>query len=293
MYKTAARCLAIAKPIPKPANAIRCSSILNRTPFKIRNMSAVEAPGQCPVSGHAAATLVCPFSGVSTKQASIATLPQNPLSTIPIQFRGDFTLNAEQKDLVKASIPALEAHGLDITRSFYTRLIDENPSLNNVFNVSNQVNFEQPKALASAVYAYAANIDDLTPLLPAVELLSNKHTSLYVRPEQYAVVGTYLLQAIQHVLGDAVTHELLGAWEAAYWQLAKILIVKEDQMYRERPVAADWMEFRIAKKEVESAEITSFYLEPISEALKPLPSFLPGQVSFLLACLEKDSNLGI
>lgn len=254
-----------------------------QTPEKIKVMSTslehtAHVTSTCPVSGHKAAVPSCPFS--VTNKASFS-LSLNPIDAIPPNFR-NITLSTEQKDLVKASIPALEAHGVDITRSFYEQLIKDNPGLNDIFNVINQVTLDQPKALANAVYAYAANIDDLTPLGPVVELIANKHASMYVRPEQYGVVGTHLLQAIQRILGDAVTPELLGAWEAAYWQLAKIFISREDQLYREQPEAADWMDFRIARKEVESEEITSFYLELVSESQKPLPPYLPGQVGYTL-----------
>ena len=251
-----------------------------RTPEKSKVMATslenvAHVTSTCPVSGHRAPVATCPFSVTNKAPFSLSL---DPVNAIPPNFR-DIALSTEQKELVKASIPALEAHGVDITRSFYEHLIRDNPGLNDIFNVINQVNLAQPKALASAVYAYATNIDDFTPLGPVVELIANKHASMYVRPEQYGVVGTHLLQAIQRVLGDAVTPELLSAWEAAYWQLAKIFITREDQLYRERPEAADWMDFRIAKKEVESEEITSFYLEPVSEAQQPLPPYLPGQVS--------------
>jgi hemoglobin-like flavoprotein len=280
MYKSASRLL---PSLLRNINRRPLHIAPQRTPKNIKVMTTIIEGktieiATCPVSGHKAAGQSCPFS--ITSKAS-AQLNSDPVSAIPPNFR-NITLSAEQKELVKASIPALEAHGVDITNSFYQHLIKANPSLNNIFNVVNQDTLEQPKALANAVYAYAANIDNLTPLAGVVELIANKHASMYVRPEHYDLVGTHLLQAIQRILGDAVTPELLSAWEAAYWQLAKIFILREDQLYHERPEAVDWMDFRVAKKEVESEEVTSFYLEPISESHKPLPHFLPGQVSNIL-----------
>jgi nitric oxide dioxygenase len=238
-------------------------------------MTALESTQMYPIPGHPpVGSGTCPFSGAAKLSA---TPLSDPINAIPPRYR-DTSLTEEQKDLIKASVPALETHGLDITRSFYKTMLDENPALKNIFNERSQFDLAQPRALAGAVYAYAANIDDLTPILPTVELIANKHASLYVRPEHYGVVGTYLLQAIQRVLGEAITPELLSAWEAAYWQLAKIFILKEDQMYRETPESADWMDFKVAKKVAESEEITSFYFEPVDASRKPLPHFLPGQV---------------
>lgn len=231
----------------------------------------------CVASASAPAEAVCPVSGASKEQIPSFVLPSDPLQAIPTEFR-DIVLSPEQRNLVKASAPALASHGVDITQSFYTHIVGENPGLKNSFNLTHQANGLQAQALANAVYAYAVNIDDLTPLLPAVGLINHKHASLYVRPEHYAVVGTYLLEAIQRILGEAVTADLLGAWAAAYWQLAKILILQEHALYKGNGGMKDWSDFRIARKEKESSVITSFYLEPVDKALQPLPKYQPGQV---------------
>jgi len=187
-------------------------------------------------------------------------------------------LTDQQKELIKASVPAVKEHGSEVTRVFYDQLIGDNPTLNDVFNYTNQVNQHQPRALAGAVYAYAANIDNLGALGGAIDLICNKHASLFVQPEQYALVGKYLLAAMKQVLGEALTPELLEAWAVAYGDLADIFIQKEASLYKHAKEWTDWKEFRIAKKVRESKVITSFYLEPVDERLKPLPPFLPGQV---------------
>jgi nitric oxide dioxygenase len=189
-------------------------------------------------------------------------------------------LTKEQTALVRATVPVLQAHGLVITKLFYANMLAANPDLNNIFNSTDQVHMKQPAALAHALFAYAAHIDDLGALSPAVELIANKHASLYVRPEHYGVVGEHLLAAMKEVLGDALTPELLDAWTAAYWQLASIFIKKEEKMYAEAEGWTDWRDFVIVKKVKESEEITSFYLKPVdsgTEGAKKLPAFKPGQ----------------
>src|SRR6266480_5145678 len=117
-------------------------------------------------------------------------------------------LTQQQAKLIKDCVPALKAHGNEVTRVFYSNLLSDNPSLKEIFNTSNQFHQHQPRALAAGVYAYASHIDDLSALDFAVELIANKHASLYVQPEQYVVVGKYLLAAMKEVLGDAFTPEL-------------------------------------------------------------------------------------
>jgi len=184
-------------------------------------------------------------------------------------------LTPEQVQIVRSTVPVLQAHGNDITTHFYKTLLDEIPDLHNIFNTANQANGFQPRALAGSLYAYASHIDDLGALSPAVEKICQKHASLYVQPEHYKIVGEYLLRAMGDVLGAALTKDILNAWEAAYWQLANILIGKESQIMEQAEGWTDWRDFRIAKKVKESDEITSFYLEPVDG--KSLPSYKPGQ----------------
>ncbi|OQD68504.1 hypothetical protein PENDEC_c034G06664 [Penicillium decumbens] len=184
-------------------------------------------------------------------------------------------LTVGQIQLIKATVPILAEHGNTITSVFYKNLLDENPTLNNIFNIPSQINGHQSRALACAIYAYAAHIDDLAALSSAVELICNKHASLYAQPEHYSIVGKYLLEAMGEVLGDALTPEIKDAWTAAYWQLADLMIARENQIYRQSEGWTDWHDFKIANKVKESDEITSFYLAPVDG--NPLPAFRPGQ----------------
>ena len=102
-----------------------------------------------------------------------------------------------------------------------------------------------------------------------------QHASLYVKPEQYEIVGFYLLGAMKQILGNAFTPSIHQAWAQAYQQLADVMMKREDQLLDGRPEWNDWRDFRINQKFQESSEITSFYLTPVDQ--KPLPTYLPGQ----------------
>jgi nitric oxide dioxygenase len=186
------------------------------------------------------------------------------------------SLSPSQVAIIKATVPVLAEHGETITRKFYADMLEANPALKNIFNNTHQATGHQARALAGSLYAYAANIDDLGKSSPAVELICHKHASLHVKPEHYTTVGTHLLQTMRTVLGSAATPEIMDAWEAAYWQLADIMIGKERDMYKEAEGWTDWRDFRIARKEKEAENITSFYLEPVDTEMV-LPRYKPGQ----------------
>src|SRR5215208_7897730 len=143
------------------------------------------------------------------------------------------SLSDQTIDLVKATVPALETHGLAITRRMYERMF-QNPDIRDLFNQSHHGETgSQPKALAAAVIAYARNIDNLGALASRVERIAQKHVGLNILPEHYAAVGESLLGAIQDVLGQAATDEILTAWGEAYWFLAELLIGREAMIYRD------------------------------------------------------------
>ncbi|KAF6821943.1 flavohemoglobin [Colletotrichum musicola] len=185
-------------------------------------------------------------------------------------------LTQEQINIVKSTAPVLKVHGETITTLFYKDMIDTHPELKNVFSLRNQASGEQPRALANSVLAYATYIDDLPKLKGAVERIAHKHASLYIRPEQYDIVGTHLMKAIGTVLGDALTPEIAEAWTAAYGQLAQVFIGREAEMYSEAGPWTDWRKFKIIRRIDESDVVTSFYLAP-SDGKLPLPKYKPGQ----------------
>ena len=184
-------------------------------------------------------------------------------------------LTQAQIEIIKATAPVVKEHGNTVTTVFYKNLLEENPQLNEVFNQANQINGHQAKALAGALCAYALNIDNLGALSPAIKRITQKHASLFVRPEQYQVVGDYLLKAFAMVLGDAFTPQIREAWAAAYDQLAGIMIEAEQNLYAEAGDWTDWRDFVIREKTPETKDITSFILEPADR--QALPSYLPGQ----------------
>jgi nitric oxide dioxygenase len=187
-------------------------------------------------------------------------------------------ITQQQKDLVRSTVPILKEHGLTLTKHFYNRMFTHNPELKNVFNMGNQQSSKQETALAMAVLAYAEHIENPAVLMPLVDGIGHKHTSLGIRPEQYQIVGKHLISSISEVLGESATPELLEAWKVAYFQLAAIMSGHEAGIYEQAVKKGGWTGWRpfiVGKKTIESTEITSFYLYPADGG--SVADFLPGQ----------------
>lgn len=94
------------------------------------------------------------------------------------------SLSPQTIAIVKATVPALADHGAAITGAMYRRLF-EAPEITALFNTANQENGAQVHALATAVLAYARNIENLGVLGPAVERISQKHIGYAIKAEHY------------------------------------------------------------------------------------------------------------
>lgn len=173
----------------------------------------------------------------------------------------------------------LAEQGNSIIRRFYQRLFQAHPELRNLFNMTHQERGQQQEALARAVYAYAANIEQPETLAAMLRNIAHKHASLGVLPDQYPIVGEHLLGAIKDVLQEAASADILAAWAEAYQQLADLLIDMESELHDSSASREggwrDWRTFVVQEKRQESEVITSFVLAPSDG--RPLADFLPGQ----------------
>jgi nitric oxide dioxygenase len=202
-------------------------------------------------------------------------------------------LSAQHRAIVKATVPLLESGGEALTTHFYKMMLDEYPQVRPLFNQAHQANGDQPRALANGVLMYARHIDRLDQLGALVSQIINKHVALQILPEHYPIVGSCLLRAIEEVLGKEIaTPEVIQAWGAAYGQLADILIAGEKQAYDSKAEApGGWRggrEFKLVRREVESAEIVSFYLAPADG--QPILEAEPGQYIGLKLFIEGQEH---
>lgn len=185
-------------------------------------------------------------------------------------------ISEASRPYIDASVPVLRQHGLAITSLFYANMLGAHPELTRIFNMGNQARGAQQQSLASAVFAYAANIGAPEALGPVVQRIVHKHVSVGIRAEHYPIVGKHLLEAIAATLGDAATPALLDAWKEAYTSLASLLIAAEAEMYSTAGIEpGETRPMRVLEVVKESANVLSIRFEPADG--KPLAEFKPGQ----------------
>ena len=177
-------------------------------------------------------------------------------------------LSDTARPVIEATLPIVAGRIGEITPVFYQKLFAAHPELlNGVFSRANQANGEQRQALAGAIGAFATHLVQYPGTLPEAVLsrIANKHASLGITEDQYAIVYRYLFEAIAEDLGDAVTPEVASAWSEVYWLMADALIKIEKGLYAKQANDVMWAAWRVVQKTPASASTMTFVLEPADE----------------------------
>ncbi|CAE7236299.1 hmp [Symbiodinium sp. CCMP2456] len=191
------------------------------------------------------------------------------------QHRG---LTQKTLDIVKDTLPLVAEAGTGFTSHFYQRMFAAHPELLNTFNLANQSQGRQQKALFSAVAASAVSVlENGTLPVELMEGVNQKHCALNVTEAQYNVVGEHILGTITDKFNPG--QEVLDAWAELYGALAGYCNKREEELYKEaESKPGGWRgmrKFTLAEKTTRSSVITEFTFRPVDG--KPISSYSPGQ----------------
>jgi len=103
---------------------------------------------------------------------------------------------------------------------FYGQLFELDPSLRSMFK-GDMV--EQGRKLMTMINMVVMSIDNLAPLLGAVEDMGRRHVGYGVTEAHYDTVGSALLWTLDKGLGDQFTPPVEAAWTEAYTTLASAM----------------------------------------------------------------------
>ncbi|NLU82311.1 globin domain-containing protein [Rhodococcus sp. HNM0569] len=191
-------------------------------------------------------------------------------------------LSDRRRDALVASLPAVGANLDDITTRFYARMFEAHPELKrDVFNRANQAQGTQPKALAASIVAFATHLLDPSQPDPIAMMrrIAHKHASLGITADQYEIVHEHLFGAIVEVLGaDALTADIVDAWQTVYWSMAHAFIGLEANLYSQAGVTpgAFFRTVTVVDRIDDPSGAATFVVEA-PEGADPLPTFSPGQ----------------
>src|SRR5699024_3105799 len=150
---------------------------------------------------------------------------------------------------------------------------EQHPELKNVFNQTNQKRGLQSSALAMTVLAAAENIEDLSPIVPAIMPVVYKHCALQVTAENYTIVGENIIWDIQQETGLNEDDPIIQTWVKEYGAIADAFIGLEKDVYSK--MAWDGFKpFTVTNITEETDMIKSF---TVTSDEIDLSQFIPGQ----------------
>ncbi|MFT4087804.1 MAG: FAD-binding oxidoreductase [Gordonia sp. (in: high G+C Gram-positive bacteria)] len=202
-------------------------------------------------------------------------------------------ISAQSKDMLRATLPAVEGALDQITPRFYERMFTAHPELlDNLFNRVNQKAGTQPQVLAGSIAAFARLQLEPDPALQKfiIERIAHKHASLGVIADQYPIVHEHLFAAIVEVLGEAVTPEVAAAWDELYWEMAHVLIARETELYSQAGLSPGdvWRDVVVVQRDQVAPDAVSFTLAARDGSA--LPGFTPGQYLSVQAPLDDGAH---
>jgi len=103
---------------------------------------------------------------------------------------------------------------------FYGQLFELDPSLRALFRGDMT---EQGRKLMTMINMVVMSLDNLAPLLGAVEDLGRRHVGYGVTDAHYDTVGSALLWTLGKGLGEQFTPPVEAAWTEAYTTLATVM----------------------------------------------------------------------
>ncbi len=130
-------------------------------------------------------------------------------------------MTPQQRQLVRQSVDALKELPGPVSLLFYGKVFELDPSARRLFH--NDLTF-QGKKLLDTLSVVADSLDHFDTIRPRLAELGRLHASYGVRRDQYEVIGTALIWAIGHVLGqdfDAATRE---AWRLALTEISAAML---------------------------------------------------------------------
>ena len=129
-------------------------------------------------------------------------------------------MTPEQIKLVKESWAKVTPIAEQAAGLFYGKLFETYPEVQPYFKGDMA---DQGRKLMAMIGTAVNGLDNLGPLVPAVQAMGKRHVGYGVKDEDYAKVADALLWTLGQGLGDEFTDEVKDAWVAVYTALATVM----------------------------------------------------------------------
>jgi hemoglobin-like flavoprotein len=129
-------------------------------------------------------------------------------------------MTPQQIKLVQESWRLVMPISGQVAEMFYARLFERYPETRNLFS---QDMTEQGRKLMVMLNTAVMSLENLAPLLPAIEESGRRHAGYGVMEADYDKVADALIWTLEQGLQDKFTQEVRAAWIETYTALAEVM----------------------------------------------------------------------
>jgi hemoglobin-like flavoprotein len=130
-------------------------------------------------------------------------------------------MNSRNISLIQFSFAKIEPVSDQVADLFYARVFALHPELRPLFPQDMKV--QKAKLIAMLTFI-VENVLMLDTLIPALQLLGERHKGYGVIAEHYQPLGAALIWALEQSLGDEFTPETRQAWIGIYTMMANTML---------------------------------------------------------------------
>jgi methyl-accepting chemotaxis protein len=145
---------------------------------------------------------------------------ENTITTQDAGAQDAAPLSAHQIELVQSTFAIVETIADAAAELFYNRLFEHDPSVRPLFKGDIT---EQGQKLMATLKVVVNGLTKLEAIVPAVQILGQRHREYGVEEHHYDTVGAALLWTLEQGLGEAFTDEVHDAWAATYTLIADVM----------------------------------------------------------------------
>tara|TARA_R110002049_G_scaffold13509_3_gene58875 strand:+ start:225238 stop:225672 length:435 start_codon:yes stop_codon:yes gene_type:complete len=128
-------------------------------------------------------------------------------------------------EALKRSYALIKKHGDEIGKQTYENMFEKHPELKSKFRNTSSV---QGKKLIDAILFYCIEADNYELFYHKLDTIAHVHIQADIKNEYYPYMKEAFINAIQSVLGNAATKELINAWRYGFDSLSNELIHAEN-----------------------------------------------------------------
>ncbi len=122
-------------------------------------------------------------------------------------------------------------HKDKITHRMYAIMFEEYPQTKKLFK---EFRKHQPDVLGAALMCHLVSLDEPEVLQSFRISICRKHVLAEVQEEHYSMMAESLLKAMQEILEEKATREMIDAWEKWFFFISNLLIERERDHYQKK-----------------------------------------------------------